>query len=270
MKTHEVDKALRKKFVTEDQRLVFWHDADGEFAEYIGGGLSDALSHELGGARLLDVAQLGGLAIKLHLETEDTAGKYLVYSQGQRPKAELDWLLDIRLYSSEFTADIASLWLQELGLAGLYLRDHLKARSIFLGAQDRRQKLKRLLSADDDESSIDLKMMAVLAGSPITSPFAVLRALCHGHLVEDRFALDAEPAALTTFSKMGLSAPFWELMQGQFGYSATAAYARGAAAAPLRLRALPPARFRQDPLARPLRAAPRRSTQRRRLPHPVA
>ncbi len=173
-----------------------------------------------GGAQLLDVAQLGGLTIKLRLETEDTAGKYLVYSQGERPQAELDWLLDIRLYSSEFYADIASLWLQELGLTGLYLRDHLKARAAFLGAQGRRQKLKRLLSADDDEASIDLKMMAVLVGSSIASPFAVLRALCHGHLVEGRFDLHTSPAALTTFSKMGLSTAFWELMKGQFAYSA--------------------------------------------------
>ena len=83
MKAHEVDKALRQKFVAEDARLVFWHDADGEFAELLAGSLLD----DLGGAQLLDVAKIGGLAAKLRLETEDTAGKYLVYSAGERPDA---------------------------------------------------------------------------------------------------------------------------------------------------------------------------------------
>ncbi|MCA9633385.1 MAG: BREX-1 system phosphatase PglZ type A [Myxococcales bacterium] len=219
MKAHEVDKALRQKFIAEGARLVFWHDADAEFADYVAGEMAE----DLGGAQLLDVAKVGGLAAKLKLETEDTAGKYLVYSSGPRPEAEHDWLLDIRLYSAEFYADVASLWLQELGLTGLYLRDHLKARAAFLGNQDRRQKLRRLLAAADDEAAIDLKMMAVLVGSSVATPFAVLRALCHGHLEDGGFSLDSEPEALATFAKMGLEERFWELMSGLFGYEAEGA-----------------------------------------------
>jgi len=217
MKAHEVDKALRQKFVTDGARLVFWHDADTEFADYVADGLPD----DLGGAQLLDVSKVGGLAAKLKLEIEDTVGKYLVYSSGPRPGAELDWLLDIRLYSAEFHADIASLWLQELGLTGLYLRDHLKARAVFLGSQDRRQKLKRLLGAADDEAAIDLKMMAVLVGSSVATPFVVLRGLCHGHLEDGSFSLDAEPDPLiATFAKMGLEQRFWELVAELFRYEA--------------------------------------------------
>ena len=214
MKAHEVDKALRQKFVAEDARLVFWHDADGEFAELLAGSLLD----DLGGAQLLDVAKIGGLAAKLKLETEDTAGKYLVYSAGERPDAELDWLLDIRLYSSEFYADVASLWLQELGLSALYLRDHLKARASFLASQERRQKLKAFLAAGDDEAALDLKMMAVLVGSSVATPFAVLRSLCHGHMTEAGFPLEDDPKVLETFAKMGLAERFWELVAGLFGY----------------------------------------------------
>jgi hypothetical protein len=82
---------------------------------------------------VLDVAEVGGLSAKLCLERQDPRGKYLVYSKGPTPPAEEDWLLDIRLYSAEFHADVASLWLQELGLAGLSLRDHLKARATSSG-----------------------------------------------------------------------------------------------------------------------------------------
>ena len=177
MKAEQIDQALHQRFVTEGARLVFWHDPNGEFADYVGGGLAS----DTADVQVLDVAEVGGLSAKLRLEREDRTGKYLVYSKGEVPPAEEDWLLDIRLYSAQFHADVASLWLQELGLSSLSLRDHLKARATFLGNQDRRKKLGRLISAKDDEAALDLKMMAVLVGSPMAIPFDVLRALCHGH-----------------------------------------------------------------------------------------
>ena len=216
MKAGQVDQALRQRFLTEEHRLVFWHDTAGEFADYIAAGLPD----ELADVAVLDVSQVGGLPAKLRLEIEDSTGKYLVYSRGEEPPAEEDWLLDIRLYSAQFHADVASIWLQELGLTGLYLRDHLKARSVFLGNQDRRKKLARLIAPGDDEDAIDLKMMAVLTGSQLANPFAVLRALCHGHADDHLFALDTEPEALDSFGKMALAEPFWQLMQREFGYTA--------------------------------------------------
>ena len=125
MKAEQVDQALRQKFITEEERLVFWHDEAGEFSEYV----KDGLSGELVGVQVLHPAQTGGLSAKLLLEKEDPEGRYLVYTTGERPEAKADWLYDIRLYSAEFHADIASIWLQELGLNKLSLREHLKARA---------------------------------------------------------------------------------------------------------------------------------------------
>ena len=102
MKAEQVDKALHQKFFIEGKRLVFWHDAEGEFAEYVSGVLGGDLVGELAGVQVLDVEQLGGLSAKLRLEREDPTGKYLVYSKGERPVADQDWLLDIRLYSAQF------------------------------------------------------------------------------------------------------------------------------------------------------------------------
>lgn len=215
MKAQQVDKALAQKFLTEGNRLVFWHDPEGEFADYV----ADGLDGELASVKVLDVAKAGGLSAKILLEREDTTGQYLVYTQGTQLEAEQDWLLDIRLYSAEFHADVASIWLQELGLAGLYLRDHLKERAAFLGNQERRKKLARLISANDDEATIDLKMMAVLARSQVASNFSVFRALCHGHLKDGRFALDAKPEVIGTFEKMGLAERFWDLIRREFGYT---------------------------------------------------
>jgi len=216
LKAREVDKALYQKFIAEDHRLVFWHDTAGEFADYIAAGLPD----DLAAVQLLDVAQVGGLSAKLRLEIEYTAGKYLVYTRGEEPPADEDWLLDIRHYSAQFHADVASIWLQELGLSGLYLRDHLKARAAFLGSQDRRRRLAHLMAPGDDEAAIDLKMMAVVAGSQLATPFAVLRALCHSHMLDGQFDLETEPESLDTLSKMALADPFWTLMHREFGYAA--------------------------------------------------
>ena len=137
MKAEQINKALAQKFFAEGERVVFWHDKDGEFVEHINEGLADDLAE----VKVLQLSAVGGLPIKLKLEREDTVGKYLVYSQGETLRAEEDWLLDIRLYSSEFHADAASIWLEELGLNALSLHAHLKARSAFLASQERRKKL---------------------------------------------------------------------------------------------------------------------------------
>ena len=215
MKAEQVDQALRQKFVDEDQRIVFWNDENGEFADYIDVGLSAELCE----INLLDLREVGGLSAKLRLEQDDPAGKYLVYSQGKMPAAEQDWLLDIRHYSAKFHADVASLWLQELGLVNLSLREHLKSRSKFLSNQERRRKLARLADPDDDEAKIDLKMMAVLAGSAVANSFDVLRALYHRHASADSFDLTQPIELIPQLEKMALADGFWKLMREEFGYS---------------------------------------------------
>ncbi|MCK5691177.1 BREX-1 system phosphatase PglZ type A, partial [Myxococcota bacterium] len=215
MKAPQINQALHQKFITEGERLVFWHDPKGEFSDY----LTQELPSELEAVTVLDLAKRGGLSTKLLLEQEDTTGKYLLYSTGEQPVADEDWLLDIRIYSAEFHADVALIWLEELGLSGLYLREHLKTRSVFLGSQERRKKLKVLIESGDDEAQIDLKMMAVLAGSEVANFFSVLRAICHGHLSEGRFELSEEPGVLGLFEKMSLSDRFWDWAEQEFSYA---------------------------------------------------
>ncbi len=218
MKAEQVDQALRQKFLAEGARLVFWHDQNGEFADYVRAGLAGDLAE----VKVLEVARVGGLSSKLTLEREDRTGKYLVYSTGQAPPAEEDLLLDIRLYSAQFHADVASLWLQELGLSSLSLRDHLKARTTFLASQERRKKLERLVNPSDDEAALDLKMLAVLMNTPVASTFDVLRFLCHSHRRDEQFDLGQPPEVLGTLEKMNLLERFWGLMRSEFAYAADA------------------------------------------------
>lgn len=214
MKAEQIDQALCQKFITEGERLVFWNDSSAEFVDYVQQGLSG----ELAEVTVLDTSKHGGLATKLLLEREDTQGKYLLYSPGEEPPPEEDWLLDIRTYSATFHADMASIWLQELGFHGFSLRGHLTERKDFLKSQARRQKLKQLLAGDDDEVAIDLKMIAVVVGSSVADVFSILRALCQGHLADGVFDLTTPPQAVGQLQKMGLLEGFWACVARAFGY----------------------------------------------------
>jgi uncharacterized protein (TIGR02687 family) len=214
MRAEQVDQALVLKFVTENERLVFWHDGPGEFADYVKNGLSG----ELADVQLVNLAEVGGLRTKLLLERDDPIGRYLVYSFGERPPAKDDWLFDIRLYSAQFHADIASIWLQELGLTQLSLREHLKARSAFLSSQDRRKKLAKCVSPKDDPQTLDLKMIAVLAGATVATPLAVVQAVYHSHTNAHSYDLSVEPEIIKTLEKMDLLDSFWAVVDDQFEY----------------------------------------------------
>ena len=89
----------------------------------------------------------------------------------------------------------------------------------FLGNQDRRKKLKKLLVANDDEIAIDLKMMAVLVGSDVAHLFSILSALCDGHMQRGHVSLSEVPQALVQFEKMGLEERFWHFVEETFGYT---------------------------------------------------
>lgn len=218
MKADQVDKALEKLYGESGARLVFWHDAPGEFADYVLGGFKG----ELSSVQLLNVDVEGGLAAKLRIERQDQEGRYLVYSTGPAPEPEEDWLLDVRLYSQAFYADIASIWRQELGLASLSLRDHLKERSDFMGSQDRRRKLKRLLQPEDDARAVDVAMIAVVVGSDLARPFDIVRALCHRHVDVSEAVLADAPEVLEQLAKMSLLDRFWELIAETFAFDAPA------------------------------------------------
>ena len=218
MKAEQIENALAQKFNTDAARLVFWHDAPGDFADYLKGGLPASL----GDVTVLDVGAMGPLAVKLRVEVEDPDGLYLIYSHGEAPAPEEDWLLDVRLYSTSFRADLMSLWMRELGLTDLSLRGHLEARAVFLGSADRRRRLGKLLAGDDDARAVDLKMMAVLVGgATLPTPFEILVAICAGHVKDGVFGLGVTPEVVDALEKMDLSERFRAEMEGVFGMACT-------------------------------------------------
>lgn len=214
MKADQVTEALKRKFLDEGERLVFWHDARGEFGDFVQTGLGDGLED----IQVLQVAEMGGLSVKLKVERECPEAQFLIYSRGERPPAESDWLLDIRLYSATFEAEMSSLWARELGLHSLAIKDHLTRRSAFLGNKERRAKLQRLVAAGDGPEQLDAKMIAVLVGASLGDARSIVMALCEGHAEGGSFELGVDPKVFGTLAKMDLIGSFWDLMSAEFGF----------------------------------------------------
>jgi len=98
---------------------------------------------------------------KKRIELDEPSNHFLLYFPYAEPEADRDWLLDIRLYSEQFFADASSMLLNELGIPKMALRGHIRQRENFFTNKQRLSALKRFVTEDETEASLDRKMMAV-------------------------------------------------------------------------------------------------------------
>ena len=207
----QITDALGQVFNDEQVRVVFWNDPDGEFVEL----LPDIA---LEGVKVLKLGEIGALEVKVRIEQEDPAGRYLLYSPAEEPDYEDDWLLDMRLYGRSFRADRASIILRELGLAHQNLRQHLAKRRKFFDNKERLQKLTNLVTPEDSDLDLDRKMLAVVAKADQPELFNIVRTLLHSMARDGALDLEASPPAWAQIEKFELDEPFWAMVKAAFGY----------------------------------------------------
>lgn len=190
---------------------MFWNDPEAEFL--------DALPLlQLPDVQTLRLDEMAALEVKIRLEKDDPSGRYLLYAPAAPPPEAEDWLLDIRLYSGAFYADLASLWLNELGLGNSQtLRPHLNERRKFLASRDRLVRLQRLVAASDSATDLDRKMLAVAIACETAEPFTVGAAL-FGDLAAQEDGLNADSPAWGEIEKFGLAPVWWEIAADLWGY----------------------------------------------------
>ena len=70
MDVAQITDALDQVFNDEQVRIVFWNDPDGEFT----GSLPDIA---LEGVAVIRLDEVGALEVKVRIEQEDPAGRYL-------------------------------------------------------------------------------------------------------------------------------------------------------------------------------------------------
>lgn len=143
---------LERRF--EDHRVVFWHDAEGQYA-------ADLDSIDLPGVTTIRVAN-NEYGIKNRLLHGEPTAKFLIYRSGQVPVGIGDWLLDLELAYGVFTADWTSLVSQDLGLTADGIDEVVQGHEKFFNASKRVQSLKLLLHPEDDAARLRAKMCAVV------------------------------------------------------------------------------------------------------------
>jgi hypothetical protein len=218
MDANQITAALDRIFNEEGKRIVFWHDPEQEFLDFI--AANPTLQFGSTPVHLIRLDQTGALETKIRLERTDPTGRYLLYAPTEEPDYENDWLLDIRLYSRSFRADRASIILDELGLANQHLRQHLADRRKFFDSKERLQKLKPLVAADDTAVDLDRKMIAVVVKADQPELFTIIRTLFHAYTENgEDIDLDTPPPAWGAIEKFDLAEPFWQMIQIAFGYT---------------------------------------------------
>ncbi|MCF7978319.1 MAG: BREX-1 system phosphatase PglZ type A, partial [Chromatiaceae bacterium] len=223
MDIQRITDALRERFQQDGHRLVFWHDPERAFEESLP-ELTQALAQALDGVSLLRLDESPTLAIKVRLELDNPAGRYLLYAPFEPPAPDEDWLLDIRLYSGSFSADRASMLLSDLGLTTQSLRSHLAERARFFASRERLERLKRLIAPDDSAIDLDRKLIAVLIKADHPEFFTLLITLLDG--IPDG-QLDEPPPLWSDLDKFGVEAAFWQLVEAHFGWQDEAPTLKG-------------------------------------------
>lgn len=187
-------------------RLVFWYDPSSEwkksFENYDDEGVEKIVVGENEFSPKVRI-----------LGNEGSSGRYLLYFPSARPLDADNWLLDLLLQGHEFRADRASLAVQEVGLPYEYralAEEHVE----FFRDSKRVQALKEMVSVDDEATDLRLKMMAVLAKTPVELEALLLDLLNRAD--DEMFDAVAE-----NFGNYGLVEPFWKEVGRLFGYQST-------------------------------------------------
>jgi len=153
MNLEQVKQTLNRLF--ERHRIVFWYDTNqdlrGEFE-----------SLDLPGVTKLEL-QNKQYQIKYRILREEPKQKFLLYHQGPQPEDSDNWLLDVQLANTTFSADKVSMFVAELGLRPEFI-PLVQEHAEFCNVKPRREALKALLNKEDNHNAIRTKMLAVCVG----------------------------------------------------------------------------------------------------------
>ncbi|EJC2430501.1 BREX-1 system phosphatase PglZ type A [Salmonella enterica] len=210
MQNQEFIAGLKAKFA--EHRIVFWHDPDKRFLEEL-----DNL--ELENVTLLDMTDQSQLAVKKRIEIDEPEQQFLLWFPHDAPPKEFDWLLDIRLYSTEFHADFAAITLNTLGIPQLGLREHIQRRKAFFSTK-RLSALKGLVTEQENEASLDKKMVAVIAGVKTAKTEEILFSLITQYVNQQKDDDSDLENTLVMLKRHDLEGVLWDILNQEMGYQA--------------------------------------------------
>ena len=219
MKKERIIQAVENKFFdketanTGERRIVFWYDRDNSFEAVI-----DELFIENVKIHKVDKDYF---YTKYLLEVEDKDSNYLIYINTPKPKNEDNWLLDILLYSNEFSADLVSLVMDELGIEDRVYCQFFTQNIKFFENQKRLDYIKNIQQKNWNEDNYYLAMLSYICETKQLDIEAILRNIFIAGLEDDN---NKYLAGLKNF---GLDNIFWEFVKKGFQYQAEKQNLRG-------------------------------------------
>lgn len=206
MEITTIQEKLAERFKAERpegsrRRVVFWLDPAGQFADK-----RDAL--ELDGVKIVEWKRNETFRLKKLLCYDDLESNYLIYQPFAFDSDEDDWLLNVRLYSEQFLADLNSIRIDEMGLSDTTtIREEVERYSTFFNAKARRDAVKKLNEGSKivTKAHMSLAVMAAICGLDVAKPSKILRAVLLAGFdpKTNRIYCDLE--------KYGADKIFWEL-----------------------------------------------------------
>lgn len=227
MDSQNIAKSLLERFQIPAKgeipnRIIVWNDAEKSFVDEIDQIAKILNDHEIETVKV-DLDARSYLLVKKEIELDRPTQKFLLYFTTEVPKDEDDWFLDTRLYGGEFHADKAALAMISLGLNRMSLRQHIANRAQFLANKRRITALKNFIVENDDEDSIDLKMIAVTVGAKNATVEMVLLKLLQqlAEVVQNsvgNYQWSESLKSLQDIEKFGLKDTLWRVIGDYFGY----------------------------------------------------
>lgn len=188
------------------RRIIFWYDEDGEFCERL-----DEVA--LNNAKLVALTGTNNFAVKKLLSVDDITNNYLVYCPFAYEKPEDDWLLDIKIYSEEFRADLIAIWMRELGIPSTpAMRKLVKDYRKFFKAKVRRDKIASQNKVPSVPAQLHMAVMGALGGIKDVTPTAIIKEVLKAGMDTGTNDLYQE------FVNYGADKAFWSMVNQGSGY----------------------------------------------------
>jgi uncharacterized protein (TIGR02687 family) len=215
MNIDQLQQGIEVKFaINSDKtcRLLFWYDPEQSFHDTL-------KTIAISGVTILDMAEQSIFETKKRIELDEPESRFLLYFPYAEPEPDKDWFLDIRLYSEQFYADVSSMLLNELGIPKMSLRAHIRSRQDFFANKQRVAALKRFVTENEDERSLDRKMLAVVVKADSASLPDILLSLLkdYGVGLESE---SSEPTLMEAVTKFDLHDSLWLSLAEELGYDA--------------------------------------------------
>ena len=209
----QLQQGIEAKFAigsAKECRLLFWYDPEQSFQEALS-------SLVIPNVTVLNMVGRSIFETKKRIELDEPEGRFLLYFPYAEPDPDKDWFLDIRLYSEQFYADASSLLLNELGIQKMSLRAHIRNRQDFFASKQRITALKRYITENEDERSLDRKMLVVVVKADSASVSDILLSLLKDYAV----GLETDELPLIeAVTKFNLADALWLNLAEEFGYEA--------------------------------------------------